>query len=336
MHRFKNILLVADSGTDVRPALDRATALARSNDGRLTIVRVVRPAEWEWLSSLGAEGGDILAALQSENRSELESLADRAEAAGRRPDTRVLWGEPFLALIQEVLRAEHDLVMKVAEGPARGLQRRLFGSTDQHLMRKCPCPVWLFRPSGSGGFRSVLAAVDVAGADRERLNAKIVQLASSLAVLEGADLHIVHAWSVYGESLLRSPSRGIGEERLKELLVETKRVRRDRLRELARAEAVEGSDPLLHLVKASAPLGIRHAARRFGADVVVMGTLSRAGVSGFLIGNTAESVLSQLNCAVLTVKPAGFESPVTLGSGPDARAVPETREPAEPTQPARA
>lgn len=32
-------------------------------------------------------------------------------------------------------------------------------------------------------------------------------------------------------------------------------------------------------------------------------------------GNTAETVLRQVECPVLTVKPAGFETPVTLQEG---------------------
>lgn len=312
MHRFKNILLVSDAGVDIAPALSRAAALTWSNSGQLTIARVVRPAELEWLSRLGAAGTEIAAGLKAEHEAELAGVAEEARKLGVEAETRLLWGEPFFALIQQVLRDGHDLVMKVAEGPVRGLQQRLFGSTDQHLMRKCPCPVWLFRPSHSERFQSVLAAVDVEGADRDGLNARVVQLASSLAVREGAELHLVHAWSVYGEILLRRPGRGIGEELLKELLVDTRRARQERLKELARAEAVAESAPKLHLVKAAAPLGIRLTARRVKADVVVMGTLSRAGVQGFLIGNTAEAVLSQLNCAVLTVKPAEFRSPVTL------------------------
>lgn len=36
------------------------------------------------------------------------------------------------------------------------------------------------------------------------------------------------------------------------------------------------------------------------------------GVGGFLIGNTAEEVLNQVDCPVLTVKPEGFVTPVTL------------------------
>ena len=48
------------------------------------------------------------------------------------------------------------------------------------------------------------------------------------------------------------------------------------------------------------------------ADLLVMGTLGRSGIPGMLIGNTAESALLQVNCAVLTIKPEGFESPVRL------------------------
>ena len=33
------------------------------------------------------------------------------------------------------------------------------------------------------------------------------------------------------------------------------------------------------------------------------------------IGNTAETVLNRLDCSVLTVKPKGFVSPVTLAEG---------------------
>jgi len=43
-----------------------------------------------------------------------------------------------------------------------------------------------------------------------------------------------------------------------------------------------------------------------------MGTLSRTGISGLLIGNTAEKVLRQVDCSVLIVKPDGFITPVKL------------------------
>jgi universal stress protein E len=41
-----------------------------------------------------------------------------------------------------------------------------------------------------------------------------------------------------------------------------------------------------------------------------MGTVGRAGIAGLLIGNTAEKILHQVECSVMTVKPDGFVSPV--------------------------
>jgi universal stress protein E len=45
---------------------------------------------------------------------------------------------------------------------------------------------------------------------------------------------------------------------------------------------------------------------------VVMGTVARTGVPGFIMGNTAETILSQIDCSVLAIKPPGFTTPVTL------------------------
>jgi hypothetical protein len=47
-------------------------------------------------------------------------------------------------------------------------------------------------------------------------------------------------------------------------------------------------------------------------DLIVMGTVSRAGIAGLLISNTAEKILQQVDCSMLTVKPEGFFTPIKL------------------------
>ena len=47
-------------------------------------------------------------------------------------------------------------------------------------------------------------------------------------------------------------------------------------------------------------------------DLIVMGTIGRSGLSGLLIGNTAERVIDRVNCSVLAIKPANFKSPITI------------------------
>lgn len=56
-------------------------------------------------------------------------------------------------------------------------------------------------------------------------------------------------------------------------------------------------------------------AKRWKADVLVMGAVSRSGLKRVLIGNTAERILGAVDCDVLVVKPLSFKCPVRLTRG---------------------
>ena len=73
-----------------------------------------------------------------------------------------------------------------------------------HLLRKCPVPVWVMRPSRARKLR-ILALVDPDSSDpvRDGLNNLVLRLAMSLASREGGELHVGHAWSLEFESTLR-------------------------------------------------------------------------------------------------------------------------------------
>jgi nucleotide-binding universal stress UspA family protein len=43
-----------------------------------------------------------------------------------------------------------------------------------------------------------------------------------------------------------------------------------------------------------------------------MGTVARTGIRGFFMGNTAETILEQIDCSVLAIKPEGFATPVSV------------------------
>ena len=79
-----------------------------------------------------------------------------------------------------------------------------------HLLRKCPCPVWLVKPKAPKTYQRILVAVDVDDGylpkeleTRHRLNVQILETAASLAISESAELHVVHAWEAVGESAMR-------------------------------------------------------------------------------------------------------------------------------------
>ena len=68
----------------------------------------------------------------------------------------------------------------------------------------------------------------------------------------------------------------------------------------------------LHLREGGSSEVIQSAIAELDIDVVVMGSVGRTGIPGLLIGNKAEKLLNSITCTVLTVKPDGFETPVTM------------------------
>ena len=68
----------------------------------------------------------------------------------------------------------------------------------------------------------------------------------------------------------------------------------------------------VHLVKGFARDMIPKTAKEQDIDLIIMGTVGRTGIPGFIMGNTAETVLNRINCSVLAIKPEGFVTPVRV------------------------
>ncbi len=96
-------------------------------------------------------------------------------------------------------------------------------------------------------------------------------------------------------------------------VIDSRRSRQGNLGQFA-IGSIDYLKPVVQLAEGDASYVVPEKATELGADLVVMGTLARTGIAGLLMGNTAESILMQLDCSVLTVKPPGFVSPITLRS----------------------
>jgi nucleotide-binding universal stress UspA family protein len=181
-----------------------------------------------------------------------------------------------------------------------------------HLMRKCPCPVWVVKTSQPDWHERILAAVDPRPDDKERhaLNVKIMDLATSLAGREGSVFTVVHAWRLPGESMLRSGRAKLSNIELELLLEEVRKQHTNRLGQILTEYGMSTDDEQVHLVKGEPAPSIRAVSNELDADLIVMGTLGRTGIPGFFIGNTAEEILQTTHASVLAIKPTGFVSPV--------------------------
>ncbi|MCF6282657.1 MAG: universal stress protein [Candidatus Polarisedimenticolaceae bacterium] len=315
MNRFKNILLVCNFDVKQHMAVDRAVSLAKQNEACLTVFTVINelPADARMDITI-MPPQELLELVINDRRKNLNALA--ADMGQQGVDARVLLvtGTPFLEIIRQVLRDKHDLVILAAEGKG-GLKERLFGSTSMHLMRKCPCPVWVVKPTKRAKYKRILAAVDTTSDfpdfERDSLNPLIMQLASSLAHMDNSEFHVVQVWSVFAEGYMEVRG-GLSENSIHNLRKQTRQQYMSQLDRLLAGVDQKEVIAHRHLPRNDdAPKAIIKLAKSKKIDLLVMGTVCRTGLAGFFIGNTAEKVLSEVNCSVLTVKPEGFVTPVT-------------------------
>lgn len=314
MKRFKNILCYTKDGPGDRRALDVSAELAARNQARLTVATVVEELPRDLMRFAVALPAESLRDLAlNEARERLGQFIAEARTEPPPAALEVFYGKPFVEICRAVQRHQHDLVV-METAPARGIRDWVMGSTGLRLMRKCPCPVWVINPAQPQRAARILAAVDPDPLDvvRENLNTKIMELAASLANLDGSELHVVHAWQALDQTFLRGThTKGIesGEPQWTDLTRQTHQRLLDEL--LARFE-LGNLVCRTHLIEGDAGLVIPELVTRERIDLIVMGTVARVGLEGFFIGNTAETVLNRATCSLLTVKPEGFVSPVRL------------------------
>ena len=129
----------------------------------------------------------------------------------------------------------------------------------------------------------------------------------------GATVHLLHAvdYPVYHLWLTALPDE-VWRDYHRRVLGHAEWALRDQLKQ---TEHQSLSEPVrVHIAdKVGRPdQVILKCIREYHIDLLVLGTLGRAGVPGVMIGNTAERLLPEVTCSVLAVKPPGFRCPIPI------------------------
>ncbi|MFT7264158.1 MAG: universal stress protein E [Halioglobus sp.] len=186
-----------------------------------------------------------------------------------------------------------------------------------HLMRKSSVPVMILNPNQTELPKKILVPIDVSHhLEKEEFNRAIVDLAGFVAQQFDSEIHLLAVWQLEGEEVIRSsPLLNIGEERIQIMTERIENKAESSLKSLAKHMKTAfalNCEPSIHLSKGNANIVIPEFIQDHQIEMIVMGTVGRAGIPGLFIGNTAEVVLSTVDCSVLTTKPAGFVTPVAM------------------------
>lgn len=317
-HTFRRILVATDFSGHADAALAEGVSLARVCGATVTLAHVIRdvraavevtPHDTRW----DLVAGDIDKFehyLRRDADERLRKLIAGHCTSGVTFHYQILLGTPFAALIHAVQQEGYDLLVVGARG-ASGLKGLLVGSTTAKLVRKCPGPVWIAkaRPTGKvwAATRSILVPTDFSEVSR-----KTLAVGAALASEVDAAIHVLHVFDMedIADESLTPAANPKAFNRTRRLV---RRAVMERLQEFVTPLA-SGPRHTLHIALGEPWKVIVASARRFDADLVVMGNFARHGIPGLLIGNTAEKVLRACDRSILTVKPDGFISPVQPAS----------------------
>lgn len=311
METYQNILVVIDPTTENQKALKRAIDLAVSinaSGGKVNVTAFLSIFDFSY---------EMTTILSSDDRDGMrQSVIKDKELwlAGIINDlnpsiqitNQVVWhNRPFEAIIERVIEDKYDLVMKGTHQHDK-LKSVVFTPTDWHILRKCPCPVLLVKEHEWPNNGNILAAVNVGSDEPEHLslNLKITQEAKQLAHLLKGNVHLVNSFpgtpvniaieipefnsTEYNDTMLKHHEQAM----------------------IAHANNFDISVAHTHVVEGLPETVIEQVAEKIDAELVILGTIGRTGISAALIGNTAEHVIDQLDCDVLALKPDGYISPL--------------------------
>lgn len=299
MATYQDVLVVLDPSTEQQKALARALELAEHSACKLTAFLSIYDFSYEMTTMLsGEERESMRQAVITDREIWIQELLQQARNKGIACSVKVVWhNRPFEAIVQTVTEHGYDLVIKGTHDHDV-LKSMIFTPTDWHILRKCPCPVLLVKEHAWPEQGNILAAVNAGSekAHHKALNQLIIRQAKAMAAMLNAKVHLVNAY----------PGTPI------HVAIEIPEFNPVEYNDSMRHHHVDAANALagqfditsdaVHVLEGMPEDVIPRVAKELDAEMVLIGTIGRTGLSAAIIGNTAEHVIDRLDCDVLALK----------------------------------
>jgi nucleotide-binding universal stress UspA family protein len=294
------VLLAIDGSEPSGLALDFVTNVAWPPDTQIVVAQAVEAGAgiyggWPALAVVDTDRieADFRAAARKTVREAHEKLA----RPGLNIEEVVLRGRPATAIVDEARRIRADLVVVGSRGHGT-IESMLLGSVSAEVIDHAPAPVLVAR--GRRLERIVLAW------DGSSCAMHAADLLRTWPVFVGAQVQVVSVADVEVPWWTGFPEAGSPE--MMPMYIETTDASRRHHEELARemTEQLETSgfsaEAEADVRAGDAATEILAAAAASRADLIVMGTRGRTGLSRLVLGSVARNVLQHAPCSVLVVR----------------------------------
>ena len=302
----KRILVVVDPTASSHPSIERGAWLARHTSARLELFISDYSAQLVDPRFQKVPAGDSRAALVERHRRRLELLAQPLRSGGLTVDIDARFDHPLHdSIVRKAQDSAADFVIKDTHYHSV-LKRSIFSNTDWSLIRNCAATLWLVKPRPPGQRPCFVAAVDPLH-ERDKpadLDHRIVGTGKALAEALDGQLHVFHAFDLTAAIAISTDAMTPIALPINELADAMRAEHTDAVARLAKEHRVPPERTHVH--QGGTRQLLLTLTEQLRADAVVMGAVSRSGLKGLFLGNTAEDVLDRLHCDLIIVKPAGF------------------------------
>ncbi len=304
MDKINKILVIFDEKHHTQTAMFRAIELSRLTGASIHTIATT-------YTNLSFVDGELLVeteallreGIQSNLNKELRSYIDSLDTKGIDISYESLWSpRPHYDIARLCEKEPFDLLIKTANKHGR-FEGIFHTPLDWHLLRECPCPVLLVSEDVWPDGGSVIAAIDANTDDKAHinLNGQLLETANYLGELLNISVFVANACPplpvlVDLEYTSIDPSTYI-----------------DSMHKIAEKNIMATIEPYnieasnIRVLDGIPEDEIPKLADQLGSRLIILGTVSRFGLKGYIMGNTAEQLLHHLHCDVLALKPAGFQ-----------------------------
>jgi nucleotide-binding universal stress UspA family protein len=288
--RLHRIVAASDLSEDSDRGLQAAAALALRAGAELHVFHcVVQPVFPYWVGTVGEE---IREEWIQSARMGLERQVRRVLGGDATPTLNLSVGEPAREIAEYASTVSADLLVVGPHEP-RAAFDDLLGSTADRLIRTATIPCLVANRPISAPLRQVLFPVDFSVPSDHALRVAMDLLGKAVFARAGQGATVVEI--LFVSAFAASDPRPLA---VQPRLAEQVEAARSRLPADARVKL------LPRILSAPLPIdGIRRAAERMAADLIVLGTHGYGTLGRALIGSVASAVARTLRFPVLLVPP---------------------------------
>ena len=301
---IRRILCPVDFSDHSRRALDHAIAIARWYESTVTVLHVFSPAP---VAAFGP-GPMVLEpiVLTSVDRGQLladtKAFAETESAPGITIEALVREGNAAAEILEQATSMKADLLVIGTHGRS-GFERLVLGSVTEKVLRKATCPVLTVAkrlpdavPAGPVLYKRILCPVDFSDSSLHAL-----KYATSMAQEADGHLTVLHVVAHEFEHADDMASISDAGMTIDSFVKQREEALRRRLHEaVATAPEFCSVESLMTYGKPWREV-LRIAAEQ-QSDLIVMGVQGRGAADLVFFGSTAQHVVRDASCPVLTLR----------------------------------